>query len=119
MTSAARTVARRSWVTGPSMRIARPREGLAPDDLVGEPQLPSQFPDFIFEQFPQGLDQLEPHARRQPPHIVVGFDRRGRALEAHALDHVRVERTLDQPVSFAGLARKSLELLDEQPADEL
>ena len=49
----------------------------------------------------------------------MGLDRRGWALEAHALDHVRIERALDQPSCFASLAREGFKLRDEQPSNDL
>jgi len=45
-----------------------------------DPELKSQGPNLILEQLPQGLDQFEFQVRRQPPDIVVGFNRLGRAL---------------------------------------
>jgi hypothetical protein len=57
---------------------------------------------------------------------VVRLDRRARALEADALDHVRVERPLEQPLDLAlvrlghlQLGGLLLEHVDERVPDDL
>ena len=54
-----------------------------------------------FEELAEGLDQLELHVREEPANVVMRFDRRARTLEADALDDVRVERALQQPLDLA------------------
>ena len=54
-----------------------------------------------FEELAEGLDQLELHVREEPANVVMRLDRRARALEADALDDVRVERALQQPLDLA------------------
>src|ERR1700677_839674 len=54
-----------------------------------------------FEQLAQGLDQLELHVLEQAADVVVRLDGGARALEADALDDVRVERALEQPLDLA------------------
>jgi hypothetical protein len=57
---------------------------------------------------------------------VVRLDRRARALEADALDHVRVERALEEPLDLAFVRLGDLELgrlllkhVDERVSDDL
>ena len=51
---------------------------------------------------------------------MVRFDRdRRTARERHALDHIRIERSLSQKVGAAELARLLVEDVDEQTADGL
>jgi hypothetical protein len=63
-----------------------------------------------FEELAKGLDQLEPHVLEQAADVVVRLYRRARALEAYALDHVRVERPLEEPLDLALVRLGHLEL---------
>ena len=63
-----------------------------------------------FEELAKRLDQLESHVLEQAADVVVRLDRRARALEADALDHVRVERTLEQPLDLSLVRLGLLEL---------
>ena len=80
------------------IRIARPGPGerLAPDHPLGQAQLLADAAHLVLEQHPQRLDQLEVHVLREPADVVVRLDRRGDALAAARLDHVRVEGALDE-----------------------
>ena len=49
---------------------------MAPDDLIGQTELPAHLPHFILEQFAQRLDQLPRQVGPQTPDVVVCLDRR-------------------------------------------
>jgi len=79
-----------------------------------------------FEELAEGLDQLESHVLEQAADVVVRLDRRARALEADALDHVRVERALEEPLDLALVRLGRLQLdglllehVDERVPDDL
>ena len=79
-----------------------------------------------FKELTKGLDQLESHVLEQAADVVVRLDRRARALEADAFDHVRVERALEEPLDLAlvrlgrvELGRLLLEHVDERVPDDL
>src|SRR6476619_5406917 len=72
--SASRRVSSRSAVTSPMIRKAGPREWLAMDHRLGQPELEADRADLVLEQVAQRLDQLEPHVRGQATDVVVGLD---------------------------------------------
>ena len=43
---------------------SRPRKWVPPDYGIWHPQLDSEFPHLIFEQFPQGFNELQMHSLR-------------------------------------------------------
>ena len=111
----------RSLLTSPpTMRIPRPgpRERLAPDHPLGQAELGADRAHLVLEQHPQRLDQLELEVVGQAADVVVGLDRR-RVVGAAGLDHVRVERALDQEADVLELRRLLLEDADELGADDL
>ena len=63
-----------------------------------------------FEELTKGFDQLESHVFEQATNVMVGLDRCTRALEADTLYHVRIERSLEQPLDLALVRLSSLEL---------
>src|SRR5690606_32570516 len=74
-----------------------PRERMTPDHLLGEAELTADVAHLVLEQLSQRLDELEPHPRLEPAHVVVRLDRRARAaLRAHALDDIGIERPLHE-----------------------
>ena len=79
-------------------RQAGPREGLAPDEPLGHPELGADGPHLVLEQRAQRLDELELEVVRQPADVVVRLDRR-RAGAPAGLDDVRVDRALDEVVA--------------------
>ena len=99
---------------------ARPREGVAADDRLGQAELAAERAHLVLEQLAQRLDQPHPHPLRQAADVVVRLDGDARAAgDGHALDHVRVERALRQEVGAAELRLLLLEHLDEEAADGL
>ena len=106
----------------PTTRIAkaRPREGLAPDDPLRQAELRRDGADLVLEQHPQRLDELEVQVLGQTADVVVGLDRRRPgAPVAAGLDHIRVERSLDEEADVRQLLRLLLEHADELLADDL
>lgn len=96
------------------------RERLALDDLVRQAELLADHPDLVLEQLAQRLDELELQVLGEAAHVVVGLDVRG-AGAAAGLDHVRVERALDQErdVLALGCLGDDLRLGLLEDADEL
>src|SRR6202035_4399547 len=76
-----------------SDRPSPAREGLAPDEALGETELGAHGAHLVLEQRAQRLDELELEILGQAADVVVGLDRR-RAGAAAGLDHIRVERAL-------------------------
>src|SRR5690606_18442152 len=73
------------------------REGMAPNEAIGNAEFAAERADFVLEQFTQWLDQLHVHAFRQTAHIVMRLDGDRRAAgERHGFDDVRVERALGE-----------------------
>ena len=99
-------------------RQAGPREGLAPDHPLRQPQLGADRPHLVLKQHPQRLDQLEVEVLGQAADVVVGLDRRG-PVAAARLDHVGVERALHQVADALQPRRLLLEDADELLADDL
>ena len=91
----------------PTTLIARPGPGerLAPDQALGQAELGADGADLVLEQRAQRLDELELQVLGQPADVVVGLDRR-RAGAAAGLDHVGVERALDEEARAARRARE-------------
>ena len=81
----------------PTIRIARPGpgNGWRQTSRSGQPELGADRAHLVLEQRPQRLDELELEVVGQPADVVVGLDRR-RAGAAAGLDHVGVERALDE-----------------------
>ncbi len=106
----------------PTMRIAkaRPGEGLAPDDPLRQAELRRDGADLVLEQHPQRLDELEVQVLGQTADVVVGLDRRRPGAPVPArLDHVRIERSLDEEADVRQFLRLLLEHADELLADDL
>ncbi|MPM18370.1 hypothetical protein SDC9_64779 [bioreactor metagenome] len=102
-------------------RQARTGERVAPDHLLGQPQLGADRPDLVLEQGTERLDELELQVVGQPPDIVVGLDV-GRTVTTTGLHHVRVERALGEELDrfvLVQLTGGRLERADELPADDL
>ena len=105
----------------PTIRIAEPGPGerLAPDDALGKAELGGDRADLVLEQHPQRLDQVEVEVLGQAADVVVRLDRRRRRPVAAGLDHVGVERALDEEAGVVELRRLLLEDADELLADDL
>ena len=63
------------------------------------PELLAGGAHLVLEELAQRLDELEVHLLGQAAHVVVALDDRARPLERDALDDVRVERALHEPLA--------------------
>jgi hypothetical protein len=117
---------RRGHLADDPDRQPRAGERLAADDRLRQAEFGADLPHLVLEQPAQGLHQAELQVIGEPAHVVVRLDRRG-ARAAARLDHVRVQRPLDQELArlavLAGLGGdlpgRPLEGPDELPADDL
>src|SRR5512143_3657791 len=92
---------------------------MSPRYLFRESQLLAQDPHLVFEQLPEGLDQLQLHHLRKPAHVVMALYDCRRALERYTFYHVRVERPLGEKLGVLYLFRLVLEYGYEFIADDL
>ncbi len=92
---------------------------MAPDHALGQAELLADSADLVLEEQPQGLDELHAHVCGQPTHVVMRLDLGGDTDLAARLDHVRVQRPLDEEADVAELAGLFLEDADELLADDL
>ncbi len=77
-----------------------PREWVTPDDGIGEPEDRAQGADFVFEEFTQRLDEIEPELFGEAADIVVEFDvGRVAAVPVPGFDDIWIERALGEEVS--------------------
>src|SRR5689334_16023530 len=90
---------------------------MAPENLFRNSQLSSNQSHFILEQLAQRLDQLQVHLLRQAAHIVMTLDDRRWTTHRDRLDHVRIQRALDQVADIAQTFRFLLEHVDENFPD--
>jgi hypothetical protein len=93
-------------------------------DFVWKAEIPADAADFVFKKVAKGFDEGKRHVFGQTADIVVGLDGGGGAFDGDGLDHIRVERSLNEPRDFA-VSFASLEYLgflgengDEFPADD-
>src|SRR5467141_1211871 len=91
--------------------------------LLWQTQFAPDSPHFIFEQFPQRLDQRERQVLRKSSDIVVRLNSLRGTSNRHRLDHIRIESPLHEesrPVRTAGhLAGLLIEYGDKFSADPL
>ena len=100
-------------------REAGTRERLAPDEALRKAQLDPDRAHLVLEQLAKRLDQLEVVTLGKPAHVVVRLDLGGAVAGAAAgLDHVRVERALDEELGALESRRLLLEHPDELLADD-
>ena len=92
---------------------------MSTDQRIRQSQHLPYFPNLIFEEFTQGLDKLQGHHVRKPPHVMVAFDRRGRSFERHALNHIGIKGPLRQEGNPFNLFRLVDEHVDEGLPDNL
>ena len=59
-----------------------------------KPQFLSNASHLVFEKFPKRFDYLKIHFFRKSPDVMVGLYHGRGSLDAHALDHVRIEGSL-------------------------
>src|SRR6185369_13018795 len=76
-------------------RKAGTRKRLAPDEPLRQAELGADGADLVLEERAQRFDELELEVLGEAADVVVGLDRR-RAGAAAGLDHVGVERPLDE-----------------------
>src|SRR5690606_19440833 len=89
---------------------ARPGEGMAADEMLGQAKLAPERAHLVLEELAQRFYELHIHALGQAAHIVVGLDGdRGAAGEGDAFDHVGIKRALDEEIGAAELLRLLLE----------
>src|SRR5439155_14937139 len=99
---------------------AGPRERVPPDRFLRQAELEAEAADFVLEQIPQRLDQLEAELGRQAADVVVRLDRRRRAVDGGAaFDDIRVQRALGEEAYILNSFRLILEHIDEDVADSL
>ena len=77
-------------------------ERVPPHDLGRQAELLADQPDLVLEEGAQRLDQLELEVLGQAADVVVGLDVGG-ARSPAGLDHVGVERALDEERDLAAL----------------
>ena len=91
---------------------------MAPHHALGKAELLADAAHLVLEQRPERLDELHPHVRRQPADVVVGLDLRCDADVSAGLDHVGVERPLDEEVDVAEAVGLLFEDADELLPDD-
>src|SRR5450830_1420183 len=94
-------------------------ERMAVDHVVRQAERDAELAHFVLEQFAQGFQQLQIQGFRQAAHVVVALDGLAFLALAGALDHVRVNRALGQPLGARQVLGVSLEHFDEFAADDL
>ena len=90
---------------------------MAPDQVVGNPQLFPQRPGFVLKEAAQGFNQLKAHLFRQPADVVVGLDRLGRIRPG--FNHVGVQGPLGQEFGILELRGFFIEDFDKFGPDDL
>ena len=78
---------------------------LGTDQLRRKTQFPPHGSHLILEQFAERFDQSKLQVGRQTAHVVMTLDGRRGASHRDGLDHVRVERPLDEELDVAHGAR--------------
>ena len=92
---------------------------MAPEDVLGDPELRADATDLVLEETAQRLDHLERHDLGQPADVVVRLDACARLRLTRArLDHVGVDRALHEQVDAADAPRLLLEAADELLPDD-
>lgn len=93
---------------------------MAANDMLGDTKLTAKLTDLILEQLTKRLDELHVHTVRQAANVMVRLDSYGRPTgEAHALNNIRVQRTLRQELSTTKLCSFLFKDFDKQAADRL
>ena len=93
---------------------------MTPDQFFWQAEFQSQSAHFVLEQVPQWFDELESQLLRQPAHVVVQFDRGGRAVRCcTAFNHVRIQRALGQEFDLRYPLCFLSEAIDEGLSDDL
>src|SRR5437762_4983476 len=101
-------------------REARAGERVAVDKIFGQAELAAEGADLVLEQFAQGLDERQLHARGEAADIVMRLDRHRRAARrADRFDDIGVAGSLRQEFDTADPVRLLVEHIDKGGADRL
>ena len=92
---------------------------MAADQLFGNAHRTTHTAHLVLEQQAQRLDDPEVHLLGKPADVVVRLDRGRRAVDRTRLDHIRIDRTLRQPLDVLDLNGLLVENLHEVAADDL
>jgi hypothetical protein len=92
---------------------------MAADQLFGNAHRTAHAAHLVLEQQAQRLDDLQVHLLGKPADVVVRLDRGRRAVDRTRLDHIRIDRTLRQPLDVLDLNGLLVENLHEVAADDL
>ena len=93
------------------------RERLAPDHAFRHAELDAHLTHLVLEQQTEGLTELEVHVVWEAANVVVRLDLRG-GLRSR-LDHIRVERALDEKLDALEALRLVLEYSNKRLTDDL
>ena len=92
---------------------------MAADQLFGNAHRTAHAAHLVLEQQAQRLDDLQVHLLGKAADVVVRLDRGRRAVDRTRLDHIRIDRTLRQPLDVLDLNGLLVENLHEVAADDL
>src|SRR5688500_17470880 len=107
----------RRHLTHDSHRKAWARERMPPEEIFRDTQLTSDRADFVLEEFPQRLDELQIHAFGETAHVMVTLDHGGGAAHRDGFDDVRVQGPLHEVFDAPEPFRLLLEDFYKDPAD--
>src|SRR5262249_24481392 len=95
-------------------------KGMAIDHVARQAELDPEPPHFVLEELAQWLDELEMHALRQSPDVVMRLDDvRLAGARAGGFDDVGVDGALRQEAHVLQAVRLLVEYLDEDAANDL
>ena len=80
-------------------------------------QLHTDTANLILEKKTKRLDEFQVHRIRKSAHIMMALD--NRTCDRQRLDHIRINRTLPQPLDIFQLMRLLIEDIDKSFADDL
>ena len=69
---------------------------MSANEFFRKAQFPADPPHLILEEFPKRLDEFEGQIVREAADVVMGLDRLRRSTRRKGLDHVRIERSLNE-----------------------
>ena len=93
---------------------------MSPHHRLGHAELLADAAHLVLEQQPQRLDEVHAHVCGQSAHVVMRLDhRRDAVLAAARLDHIGIERPLDEEANVSELPRFLFEYANELLAYDL